>query len=118
MKRKTNEFLDECRKRRLLHSAGDDEAKLTNEQMKLCLDQWQSIECSYSKQFNGENTLNKPVIFEMNGVRHIVPANCIFSNTDVQHVKLKSNDYDLIVMDPPWWNKYIRRSRKFNSENG
>ncbi|XP_031629152.1 N(6)-adenine-specific DNA methyltransferase METTL4 [Contarinia nasturtii] len=118
IKLRTNEFLNECRKRKLLNSTSDDGTKLTNEQMKLCLDQWQTVECSYTKQFNGKNNFDRPVICEFNGEKHIIPANCSFSNADIQHIELKSNDYDLIVMDPPWWNKYIRRSRKFNTENG
>lgn len=94
--------------------------KLTNDQLKQFLDQWQSAESLHEKNFSGENRSMKPIIYEHNGAHHILPANCRFFNMDIQSVNEADlrGHYDLIVIDPPWWNKYVRRSRKFNRENG
>lgn len=121
LKRNTVEFIAKCRELKVLPNLDEHEAnKLTNEKLKLFLDQWQSMDCFYENEFKGGNDSTEPVIVELNGTRHVIPPKCTFSNTNIQNVdRIESTDgYDLIVMDPPWWNKYIRRSRKFNSDNG
>ncbi|XP_076251443.1 methyltransferase like 4 isoform X2 [Rhynchophorus ferrugineus] len=42
------------------------------------------------------------------------PENCIFYSKDISeiNVQLLDKKFDLILLDPPWWNKYIRRKRK------
>lgn len=102
------------------HSTKYDEIRLTNDRLKNFLSEWQSAECSYVNNFNGGNNSTKPVMHEFNGKHHLIPANCIFFNMDVQKMQNTdlTNAYDLVVMDPPWWNKYVRRSRKFNKDNG
>lgn len=93
---------------------------MTNERLKLFLDQWQSIECMYDETFKGGNESKDPFIIELNGTSHLIPPKCTFSNANIQTIERidAADGYDLIVMDPPWWNKYVRRSRKFKSENG
>lgn len=122
MKRKTEEFLNHCREENYLLSMENEQTKLTNERMKLFLDEWQSVEQQRSNTniFSGGNDATKSVVYELDAVSHIIPPNCRFFNINalsVEPAKL-ADAYDLIVMDPPWWNKYIRRSRKFNRENG
>lgn len=84
------------------------------------MDHWQSVQCSYNDNFNGGNESTKPVVHEINGTKHIIPANCKFSKVDLQNIQKidQADGYDMIVIDPPWWNKYVRRSRSFNRENG
>uniref|UniRef100_A0A1B6EAT1 Methyltransferase-like protein 4 n=1 Tax=Clastoptera arizonana TaxID=38151 RepID=A0A1B6EAT1_9HEMI len=51
----------------------------------------------------------------------IFPANSIFYCCDVKELfnKLESNrTFDFILMDPPWWNKYIRRKNLKNVAEG
>lgn len=95
-------------------------AEQTNDELKKFLDKWQSVECSYTNCFNGGNNSSNPVIHEFNGVRHIIPAKCKFLNIDIQNIRHTDleNGYDFVSMDPPWWNKYVRRSRKFNKDHG
>ncbi|KAJ8928943.1 hypothetical protein NQ314_018423 [Rhamnusium bicolor] len=44
----------------------------------------------------------------------VFPANSIFFSKDISEIEmyLHEKKYDLILLDPPWWNKYIRRKRK------
>lgn len=103
-------------------SRTSEQIKPTNERLKLFLDEWQSIEPSStdSGPFSGGNNATKAIVFEQNGTSHLIPANCNFFNanvTNIQHIDLASA-YDLVVMDPPWWNKYVRRSRKRRRDNG
>ncbi|XP_066986302.1 N(6)-adenine-specific methyltransferase METTL4 isoform X2 [Macrobrachium rosenbergii] len=44
---------------------------------------------------------------------YILPPNAEYICDDVRNIlsHTSKNKYDLIVMDPPWWNKYIRRRR-------
>lgn len=46
--------------------------------------------------------------------KYIFPENCQFFCKDVDQIdtELQNKQFDLIVLDPPWWNKYIRRKRK------
>lgn len=123
-------FIEQCHKQLVLPvirdcskdgpSIDDSQKECTNDRVKQFLDEWQTVECSYESNFNGGNNSTNPVIYDYNGVSHIIPANCTFFNMDIQSVPLAyfDNQYDMVVMDPPWWNKYVRRSRKFNKDNG
>lgn len=117
---KTIGFIKECHERKILPRLEKDPNITGNEQLKGFLDQWQSMERTYDGHFKGVNEFVYPITFESDGISHVIPANCKFINTDIQMIKEfeQTNGYDLIVMDPPWWNKYVRRSKKFNSENG
>ncbi|XP_066253507.1 N(6)-adenine-specific methyltransferase METTL4 [Euwallacea similis] len=55
-----------------------------------------------------------PVIKPIQGAQYIFPENCRFFCNDVQVIgrELSGEKFDLILLDPPWWNKYIRRKRK------
>lgn len=46
--------------------------------------------------------------------KFVFPENCIFYSKDISeiHVQLLQKKFDVILLDPPWWNKYIRRKRK------
>ncbi|KAJ8925675.1 hypothetical protein NQ315_009521 [Exocentrus adspersus] len=63
--------------------------------------------------FNGAN-IGRATIKNVYGYNFVFPQNSIFFCKDVSDMKthLKDNKYDLILLDPPWWNKYIRRKRK------
>lgn len=120
IKLKTIEFMKKCRECKILVSFEEDETRCGNEPLKLFLDQWQSIERSIDGHFNGGNDSRNSITLDLQDISHIIPANCRFISTDIQNIKEfdPPNEYDLIVMDPPWWNRYVRRSKKFNRENG
>lgn len=48
----------------------------------------------------------------------LFPENCEFYSKDVSEmsVHLQNRKFDFILLDPPWWNKYIRRKRKKSSD--
>ncbi|CAH0559498.1 unnamed protein product [Brassicogethes aeneus] len=60
----------------------------------------------------GENLI--PAVREVNGSNFLFPEKCLFYSFDVNDIDQRLNDkkFDLILLDPPWWNKYIRRKRK------
>jgi hypothetical protein len=66
-------------------------------------------------RLHGENSLNLGLITEVNGENYLVPAECKFFCYDVNEIEHKLDllvhPYDLILLDPPWWNKYIRRTK-------
>lgn len=73
------------------------------------------------QSLNGRNTESHSVIYTgADNERFLIPPHCKFIKEDVR-IALSStdlrneNDLDLIVMDPPWWNKYIRRVKAASS---
>lgn len=48
------------------------------------------------------------------GSKYVFPENCQFFCKDIGGVgdALGDRQFDLVLLDPPWWNKYIRRKRK------
>ncbi|XP_062545367.1 N(6)-adenine-specific methyltransferase METTL4 isoform X1 [Armigeres subalbatus] len=71
--------------------------------------------------FSGANESQFIVNTVINNEDFIIPSNCRFFNTDVRnlsdHITIEDR-FDLIVMDPPWWNKYIRRTKAVNEQSG
>lgn len=55
---------------------------------------------------------------EINNSTFLFPKNCEFFCKDVSDIStyMVNRQFDLIVLDPPWWNKYIRRKRKKSSD--
>lgn len=68
----------------------------------------------------GQNSLNHVVLTKIAEQTYLIPSKCKFIKNDVAHMPEQLNDdlYDLIVMDPPWWNKYIRRCKHANETAG
>lgn len=95
--------------------------RLSNEAAQSFLDYFRT-EPSFAKtigRLHGENSLCHPIITSADGIRYLIPPKCKFYNRDVRDldgVDLVSKPFDLIVIDPPWWNKYIRRSRNFRKD--
>jgi len=82
-------------------------------------DKVQSFYCNYPTspllRLHGENNLKQGLITQVNGESYLVPAECKFFCYDVKEIEYKLDllvhPYDLILLDPPWWNKYIRRKK-------
>ena len=52
------------------------------------------------------------------GAKFIIPPNCMFLMSDVEDIgKLLNQEqkYNLIIMDPPWHNKSVKRAKCYNS---
>lgn len=60
----------------------------------------------------GENN-DQPTVRLINDQPYLFPENCKFYCKNVSQLNEHLGDakYDLIVLDPPWWNKYIRRKK-------
>lgn len=92
--------------------------ELTNHHAQAFIDIFRT-EATYSRpigRLSGENTLPHSIIMTSttNDNQYLIPSKCKFYNRDIRNldgIDLASQQYDLIVIDPPWWNKYIRRSR-------
>ncbi|CAG9769346.1 unnamed protein product [Ceutorhynchus assimilis] len=54
------------------------------------------------------------VIKTLQHSKFIIPENCKFLSKNVNEIDkyLSKEQFDLILLDPPWWNKYIRRKKK------
>ncbi|XP_053694231.1 N(6)-adenine-specific methyltransferase METTL4 [Sabethes cyaneus] len=72
--------------------------------------------------FKGSNNSPFTVICEFFNESFIIPPKCRFFNSNVSDMcnLLNPDDekFDFIVMDPPWWNKYIRRTKAANRKVG
>lgn len=121
LKKRTKQFIEMCHEKHLMASFPIDRSKPTNDRLKRFLDEWRSIEHPTSQNsFHGGNNAINPVIVKQNDTSYFIPGDCRFFKTNIkelQDVDL-ANSYDLIILDPPWWNKYVRRSRKFSRDIG
>lgn len=64
--------------------------------------------------FHGANETENPVIAEAGNQKFVLPGKSSFYAYDVRQIaeKLYPNQrYDFILMDPPWWNKFVRRKK-------
>lgn len=55
---------------------------------------------------------------QINSLQFLFPANCEFFCKDISEIStcLENRQFDIILLDPPWWNKYIRRKRKKSND--
>lgn len=71
--------------------------------------------------FSGGNTNDHEIEFPFEGQSYLIPKHCRFFNKSALEISEfipLDNQFDLITMDPPWWNKYIRRLNSVKQENG
>ncbi|XP_065078768.1 N(6)-adenine-specific methyltransferase METTL4 [Ochlerotatus camptorhynchus] len=69
----------------------------------------------------GGNNSQFVVTTTVSNMHYFIPPNCRFFNSDVRNLSnLLTCDekFDFIVLDPPWWNKYIRRTKAANKKMG
>lgn len=76
---------------------------------------YRSYPVSPALRLHGENNLSQGLITQVNHEKYLVPAQCKFFSYDVNEIEHKLHllacPYDLVLLDPPWWNKYIRRKK-------
>ncbi|XP_013137206.1 PREDICTED: methyltransferase-like protein 2 isoform X2 [Papilio polytes] len=67
---------------------------------------------------SGGNDSNLPIKCKINDEFFLIPQNSRFLCGDVKDCckKLDGSKYDIVIADPPWWNKYIRRLKAANSK--
>lgn len=122
LKDRTETFLRMCREKRcLLTNESNEQTGRTNERLKRLLNEWKSIEYPQLNAFNGGNDSSAVIVHKINNQNHLIPPKCRFFNINVNQLEKKeyfANTFDLITLDPPWWNKFVRRSRSVQRENG
>ncbi|KAK2859595.1 hypothetical protein Q5P01_004215 [Channa striata] len=65
-----------------------------------------------------ENKADKAVVVTLMGEDYVIPRHTAFLLSDFTHIQPLvdyGKKYDLIVMDPPWENKSVKRSRRYSS---
>lgn len=75
---------------------------------------YQDTYCLKDENLYGSNDTNNAVISEANNKKYVFPKRCTFYSYDVRDIEKKmelNNQYDFILLDPPWWNKSIRRKK-------
>ena len=80
---------------------------------------YNSVKYNQQSILNCENNSDFTVISEINGESYLIPPKCRFFNNDIKNIGklLEENEkFDFIVLDPPWWNKYIRRAKSVNKD--
>ncbi|XP_049305298.1 N(6)-adenine-specific methyltransferase METTL4 [Bactrocera dorsalis] len=84
---------------------------------------WEEITIEDFPIFNGVNKTDTFQRCQFGALSYLIPPNCEFFNCNVEELtkllpQLMPNSvgYDLIVMDPPWRNKYIRRLKRARQE--
>ncbi|XP_022907923.2 N(6)-adenine-specific methyltransferase METTL4 [Onthophagus taurus] len=78
----------------------------------------ESSECDI-EGIKGENQKDVAINVTLKNTEFLFPKDCKFycSNVNVIGDKLGfDNIFDLVIIDPPWWNKYIRRKRKKSND--
>ncbi|XP_045502291.1 DNA N6-methyl methyltransferase [Colias croceus] len=80
---------------------------------------FQSTAIDYQGMSGGNNS-DKPLIRKIKDNDYLIPEKCRFLCGCVkeQCKKLSGNKYDIVIADPPWWNKYIRRLKTANDKMG
>ncbi len=73
--------------------------------------------------FRGRNTNTYPIVVQFQDQKFFVPRSCSFFSCDLVELteKVESENFgqfDVIVLDPPWRNKHVRRKNEFNSCEG
>lgn len=116
---KTKEFLVECQKNGFIVTTADDTPK-DNSKLKKFLTQWNDSNNKNIPTFYAENPINQLEITKLNDKQYLIPPKCAVYCKSIDEINWNDlkDSYDFIVIDPPWWNKYIRRTKQFREDNG
>ncbi|XP_011500459.1 PREDICTED: methyltransferase-like protein 4 [Ceratosolen solmsi marchali] len=85
-----------------------------NEESRLASKQFYLSKLQLNYNFHGSNRKEIATIAKFQNEKYVFPKNSEFYCYDIREITKKlniSNRFDLIILDPPWWNKSIRRKR-------
>jgi len=95
--------------------SGDDIISDNNEAARLASQKfYRDTYCLRDETLYGSNDTDDTVISEAHDKKYVFPKKCMFYCYDVKDMERKmdlNNQYDFILLDPPWWNKSIRRKK-------
>ncbi|KAL7637419.1 UNVERIFIED_CONTAM: hypothetical protein RMT77_012147 [Armadillidium vulgare] len=68
----------------------------------------------YLSSFKGSNESEETRLFQINGHTYLIPPKSRYVNGNVFDLKshFKDEKFDLVLVDPPWINKHVRRRKK------
>lgn len=116
LKARIESFLSLCKIEKLFSITKDEVCEsLKTENIKLMNDFYDIS--NDSAVFHGENNLEIGKLTELNGAFYLIPPQCRFFNNKIESIKEilppnEANNFDFIVIDPPWKNRYIKRVKK------
>ncbi|XP_032666350.1 N(6)-adenine-specific DNA methyltransferase METTL4 [Odontomachus brunneus] len=70
--------------------------------------------CHKDENLYGSNDTDDAIISEAHNKKYVFPKKCTFYCYDVGDIEKKmelNKQFDFILLDPPWWNKSIRRKK-------
>lgn len=70
--------------------------------------------------FSGGNSSTSPIVVKTFERDYVIPPLCSFVCCDIGNIntELSGKTFDFILLDPPWWNKFIRRKKAKCSGKG
>lgn len=99
---------------RLLFTTNQNTDQLKNTQAaELAQDVYEQTGKNPISDISGGNG-TQPVVTSISGTKCLFPSHCRFYCKDVCRIKeyLTDQQYNFIVIDPPWWNKFVRKKKK------
>lgn len=108
--------MGKCRQLGLLQSS--ESVKNNFRAQKLALEVQSAVDGT--KVLSGRNNTDIPIISQIGQDTFLIPPYCKFFQNDVLLIDnlLPNSNFDFVSIDPPWWNKYVRRARNANSKSG
>lgn len=115
---KSKKFLDDCKTNNLFKESTA--ISRTNENTSFLLFKELCSDNVLNAPMSGRNSSDNAILTNISGQTYLIPPNCKFTNSYVSEIEnfAKLDLYDFVVIDPPWWNKYIRRVRGCKPEAG
>lgn len=118
MKQLYEKFYNEIKIHGLLEQDKTNHGNKNSEALNAAENIYYQTGCSVVSDAFGKND-NKSITRFVNDQQYLFPTNCTFFCKNVRQLDeyLGKEKYHLILLDPPWWNKYIRR-KKAKTDHG
>nr|XP_014273442.1 methyltransferase-like protein 4 isoform X2 [Halyomorpha halys] len=68
--------------------------------------------------FKGTNVISIPQVVEINNRLYVMPPYSSFICCNLNDLNENDKKFDFILLDPPWWNKHVRRKKMNNCCKG